>query len=175
MWRIVVVILAAVWLGPAPISAQSSVSAVHRLLDLMGRSIPSAAEQNRPTAVIPRTWADQAVASLEVPLAGAAASPVHISAKYYYGIPVRPIYKSYAVYHPGKEPAGYIDWLKRQEPQMAFDAASLKSPEDWIAAGELVFDAPVGFGHIAAIGSDLYLRDPSWYQETGAPLARDGT
>ena len=110
-----------------------------------------------------------------MPLAVADASPVQISSTYYYGIPVRPIYKSYAVYHPSKEPPGYIDWLKRQEPQVAFDPANLKTPADWIAAGELVFDAPVGYGHIAGLGSDLYLRDPSWYQETGAPLARDGT
>src|SRR5262245_21829623 len=165
MWRVALAILAAIWVNTVLVSAQSSVSSVYRLLGLMGRSAtpsPSASS----TVAIPRTWDDEAVASLELPLAVRSASPVQISSKYYYGIPVRPIYKSYAVYHSGKEPAGYIDWLKRQEPQRAFDAANLKSPEDWIAAGELVFDAPVGYGHIAAFGSDLYLRDPSWYQET---------
>jgi hypothetical protein len=110
-----------------------------------------------------------------VPLAVAEASPVHVPSNYYYGIPVRPIFKSYAVYYPSKEPPGYIDWLKRQQPHVAFDATPLKTPEDWIAAGELVFDAPIAYGHIAAFGSDLYLRDAGWYRETGAPLAPDGT
>ena len=50
----------------------------------------------------------------QVQLAVAAASPIQILSTYDYGIPVRPIYKSYAVYHPSKEPPGYIDWLERQ-------------------------------------------------------------
>jgi hypothetical protein len=176
MWRLTVAIVAAIWVNTTLASAQSSVPTAYRLLELLrGRTTAPAAEHSRPTIPIPRTWDDQAVASLQVPLAVAAASPVQVSSTYYYGIPVRPIYKSYAVYHPGKEPAGYIDWLKRQEPLVVFDATRLKTPADWIAAGELVFDAPIAYGHIAAFGGDLYLRDPSWYQETGTPLARDGT
>jgi mono/diheme cytochrome c family protein len=125
--------------------------------------------------VIPRTWDDRAVASLQVPLAVADASPVQIPSTYYYGIRVEPIYTSYAVYHPDREPPGYIDWLSRQEPQVVFDPATLRTAKDWIAAGEVVFDAPLGYGHIAGVGSDLYLRNAGWYKETGAPLARDGT
>jgi hypothetical protein len=71
---------------------------------------------------IPKTWDEQALASLEVPLAEPEFSPQHISASYYYGIPVRPIYKSYPIYAPGKEPANYLEWLKQQQPEIAFDA-----------------------------------------------------
>ena len=78
--------------------------------------------QNR----IPKTWDDAAIASVTLPLAVADASPVQIPSKYYYGIPVRPIYKSYPVYHPTKEPPGYIDHLKQQEPVIAFDPSTLK-------------------------------------------------
>jgi hypothetical protein len=92
---------------------------------------------------IPKVWDDEAIASAIMPLAVAAATPVQIPSNYYYGIPVRPIYKSYPVYRPDREPAGYIEWLKQQEPQVAFDAATLKTPEDWIRAGEIVFDAPI--------------------------------
>jgi hypothetical protein len=176
MWRLTVAIVAAIWVNTALASAQSSVPSVYKLLEILrGGSTLPAAEQSRPTITIPRTWDDQAVASLQVPLAVAPATPVQVSSTYYYGIPVRPIYKSYAVYHPGKEPAGYLDWLKRQEPQVVFDATTLRTPADWIAAGELVFDAPIAYGHIASFGSDLYVRDPGWYRDTGAPLAPDGT
>src|ERR1700722_19171997 len=96
---------------------------------------------------IPRVWDDTAVASITVPLAVPAATPVQIPSKYYYGIPVRPIYKTYPVYRPDREPAGYLNWLKQQEPQIIFDSAKLKSRGDWIRAGELVFDAPIAFGH----------------------------
>jgi hypothetical protein len=61
------------------------------------------------TPVIPKTWDDEAMASLEVPLADPVGSPKHVSADYYYRIPIRPIYKSYPFYAPGREPVGY--WI----------------------------------------------------------------
>src|SRR5438034_7241503 len=39
--------------------------------------------------VIPRTWDDAPMAELEVPLADPIGSPKHVSADYYYKIPVR--------------------------------------------------------------------------------------
>jgi hypothetical protein len=75
------------------------------------------------------------VASLELPLAVPEASPVQIDSSSYYKLPVRAIYKSYPVYPPNKEPAGYFEWLERQEPEIAFDPSLLKTKEDWIRAG----------------------------------------
>src|SRR5262245_52412817 len=94
---------------------------------------------------IPKTWDDEALRSLEVPLATPAASPKHVSSEYYYQMPVRQIYKSYPVYYPGKEPAGYMAWLSKQEPQITFDASKLETEQDWIKAGEMVFEAPIDF------------------------------
>jgi len=51
-----------------------------------------------------KTWNDEAMAALEVPLADPRGSPKHVSAEYYYKIPVLPIYKQYPVYAPGHEP-----------------------------------------------------------------------
>jgi hypothetical protein len=125
---------------------------------------------------IPKTWDDNAMASLEVPLAEVSASPKFPPADYYYRIPVRPIYKSYPVYVPGREPAGYIDWLKQQEPVIVWDNAghtpSLKTEADWIEAGEIVFDAPRFFDADLTV---VEARDPAWYQKTGAPVSKDGT
>src|SRR5580700_1459378 len=95
---------------------------------------------------IPRTWKDADVLSLEVPLANPRFSPVHISEEQYYRIPERVIYKSYPVYRPGREPEGYMDWLKGQEPEVAFDASKLKTRQDWVRAGEIVFNAPASYG-----------------------------
>lgn len=122
--------------------------------------------------VIPKAWDDREMAGLEVPLAEQSASAKHVEADYYYRIPVRPIYKSYPVYAPGQEPPGYLDWLKRQEPELAFDAARLKTEADWIKAGEAVFDAPT-FYDVVVRAADL--RDPRWYEKTGARAAKDGT
>ena len=91
--------------------------------------------------VIPRTWNDQAVASIELPLASTGVRRAHLG-DYYYRMPVRPIYKSYQIYAPGKESAGYFDRLEQREPEIVFDPATLKTEADWIEAGELMVQAP---------------------------------
>jgi hypothetical protein len=63
-------------------------------------------------AQIPKVWDEDALRTLEIPLAIPDRSPVHIRADYYYRVPVRPVYRSYPIYPSGGEPAGYLDWLK---------------------------------------------------------------
>jgi hypothetical protein len=125
---------------------------------------------------IPKTWDDEAIATLEVPLANPVGSPKHVSADYYYRIPVPPIYKSYPVYAPGHEPASYMDSLKQQEPVIVWDDAGhappLKTEADWIKAGEIVFDAPTDFDRFITVAES---RDPDWYKQIGTPVAKDGT
>src|SRR6185503_1437275 len=67
---------------------------------------------------IPRVWDDEAASGFQVPLADGSVSRELVGSDYYYRIPVRTIYKSYAVYAPGREPAGYMEWLKQQEPEV---------------------------------------------------------
>jgi hypothetical protein len=122
---------------------------------------------------IPKTWADAAVAVFEVPLAKPKYSPIHISESDYYNIPARTIYRTYPVYHPDREPAGYMEWLKNQEPEVAFDAAKLKTEQDWIKAGETIFNAPVSFGPVFFGATDV--RDRKFYERTGMPVAKDGS
>ena len=119
----------------------------------------------------PKTWVDAEIAELEVPLADPVGSPKHISAEYYYRIPARKIYKSYPIYAPGKEGRGYLDWLKRQEPEIVFDATKLKTEADWITAGEIVFHAPVAF---EVVTPDDKTRNPKWYEKIGTLLMKDG-
>jgi hypothetical protein len=103
---------------------------------------------------IPKTWDEQALADLEVPLADASYSPKDISADDYYRIPVRPIYKSYPRYHVDKEPPGFGEWLRHQEPVVLWDDGAhrprLVTEADWINAGEMVFNAPVLFSSSTA-------------------------
>jgi cytochrome c2 len=116
-------------------------------------------------------WDDQALATMELPLANPDASPRHVRSDFYYRIPVRKIYKSYPIYAPGKEPADYLDSLAQLEPEVIFDQSALKTDEDWIRAGELVFDAPLGYGATFQISQ---VRSPEWYQQNGIPVTKDG-
>jgi hypothetical protein len=129
---------------------------------------------------IPRTWDDVAMATLEVPLANPIGSPKHVPASYYYRIPVRPIYKSYPVYAPGHEPLGYMEWLKRQEPQVVWDDKGHEPPlvttADWIKAGQIVFDADTDFvGEHGGLFTLSEVRSREWYDKTGVPLTREGS
>jgi len=125
------------------------------------------------SADVPKTWTQSDVDTLEVPLANARYSPIHISEDEYYRLPVRTIYKSYPVYRPDREPAGYMDWLRRQEPEVAFDPAQPKTPADWISAGALVFNAPTAYSPVFFGAAEV--RDPAFYKNSGMPVASDGT
>ena len=92
---------------------------------------------------IPRVWDHSAVKDFELPLARRERSPRYMTAEEYYTLKVRPIYRSYPVYEAGKEPPGYIEWLKEREPEVIFDASTLHTKEDWIRAGKIVFEADV--------------------------------
>ena len=119
--------------------------------------------------VIPRTWDEERLAAMTLPSANPGVRIVYVSADYYYKMPVLPIYKSYPVYHPDKEPPGYLNWLREQEPEViVFDASKLKTEADWIKAGELLFNSAFEFRPIKEV------RDPSWYEKIGVPLTKEG-
>lgn len=138
-----------------------------------GPPVAQAASAPAPSPVIPKTWTVEDLRALEVPLVKPEYSPHYlVDTDFYYRIPVRQIYKTYPIYHPSKEPPGYMESLKNREPEIVFDPAKLKTEEDWIRAGELVFDAP-----ITLYGQDLIdqVHDPKWYEAVGVPVAKDGT
>ena len=121
--------------------------------------------------MIPRTWDAPELATFELPLVQADRSALHATPDYYYRLAVRPIYKSYPVYAPGTEPAGYLEWLAQQEPALGFDPPALGTDAEWIAAGEAVFDAPIGYGATFKVAT---LRDRDWYERNHVPVTKDG-
>jgi hypothetical protein len=54
-----------------------------------------------------------------------------------------------------------MEWLAQQEPALAFDAPALRTDAEWIAAGEAVFDAPLGYGATFKVAA---LPDRGWYE-----------
>jgi len=120
---------------------------------------------------IPKTWDPVALTTLEVPNADPSRSPVAVPVEYYGRVPVRPVYRTYPVYAPGREPAGYLAWLQKQEPQITFDPKRLHSSEDWTKAGEFVFDAPFGFDFAFTVND---VRSKAWFEHVKPPLTPDG-
>ena len=127
---------------------------------------------SRQSPAIPSFWDSEALHDYELPLATPRATPSHVSRDYYYALPERVLYKSYPIYHPDREPAGYLERLKAAQPERAFDPASLRTDADWIAAGQQVFEMPIDYG--TPIVTMQMVRDPQWYARHRMPLSRDG-
>lgn len=125
---------------------------------------------------VPKTYEDAAMATWHLPLATRTASPAFLPAPYFYARKVRPIYQSFPVYHPDREPAGYLSQIERTPPRILWDdhgnQPKLDSKMDWIRAGELVYDAPLWTRPLQEVS---YFRDRTWLKEMGIPVAQDGT
>jgi len=117
---------------------------------------------------IPRTFDEEGLEDFELPLPRGMIAE-HITPEYYYGIPERVIYTTHPMYHPDHEPEGYLDSLRALGPSIALDTDTIDTDDEWIRAGELVFDAP-----------QLYLGlegnfSPEALVAAGTPAAPDGT
>ncbi len=122
-----------------------------------------------PPAIVPRTWDDIEMASTTLPLANPHATPKHITADYYYRIPVRPIYKSYPVYALGKEPTGIHRMAQTPGTTDRLRLVPAQNPGDWIRAGEIVFDAPIFYD---AVVKPAHIKDPRWYESTSVLVGK---
>ncbi len=141
-------------------------------LTLAARPDGQAPAAGAPTP-IPEFWSEVLLEDYELPLATPSRTPRHVSRDYYYALPERQVFRSYPVYHPDREPPGYMDQLRAAEPQVAFDAAALRTEADWIAAGRLVFELPIDVN--GPILRPSHVRDRAWYAKHRVPVAADGT
>jgi len=134
--------------------------------------------QTNPTA--PRFWTDDAMQGVELPLANSRATPSHITEEYYYQIPEMKLHRSYPVYHPDEEPSGYYEKLLTTAPEIIWDNEQrppLESEADWVAAGALIFEMPIGFGSgrmLPSMETNLFVRDANWYAEHAIPTTKEG-
>ena len=77
-------------------------------------ALTSNAFPQKSSSEIPSVWDDKEVARFELPLAQRDRSPRYMTAAEYYALKVRPIYRSYPAYAPGREPIGYRESLKKK-------------------------------------------------------------
>ena len=99
-------------------------------------------QSGKPTAAaskIPKVWDEAALADWATPVAGLNLRPTNLSANEYYAMSVENL-RTYPVYFPGREPAGYWEMLQRVGPKPLIEPEKLTTEADWIAAGQRVFD-----------------------------------
>ena len=88
---------------------------------------------------VPRVWDESALASWATPLAGLNERPTHMSAAEYYAIPEENL-RTYPVYAPDREPAGYWESLQKKKPEALIDLSKIRTDADWIRDGRRVFE-----------------------------------
>lgn len=121
---------------------------------------------------IPRIWTDEAMKDWELPNSNPDYSAQPVSEEFYYNLPERVIYKTYPVYHPDHEPEGYWEWLHELEAEIVLDESILLTEEDYIKAGELLFDYPIDT--LGAVISTKHVRNIDFYAATEMPLTPEG-
>lgn len=127
----------------------------------------------RVQSEVPRIWVDEALKDWATPIAALKVRPGHYSAAEYYSAPSDNL-QTYPVYQLDREPAGYWDQLRKHQPRPLVDAAAMRTPADWIAAGARAFlelDAIEGRTSNPAILDRV--RGPGGLQ--GLPTLADGT
>ena len=86
----------------------------------------------------PRVWTDKELAEWATPVTGLNIRPGHFSEREYYSAPEASLYRTYPVYFPGKEPAGYADFIATRKPEPLIRAGA-RTKAQWIQAGQTVF------------------------------------
>jgi len=126
------------------------------------------AEQPAAPAELRRIWDDAELREITLPPVLPQGKILYLPSDAYYRLKPLPIYKTYPVYHPDREPKGYFEWLGKQEPEIAFDSQKLKSDADWMRAGRIVFEAPTDFAPAGTI------HDRTWFIKVRPPITTDG-
>lgn len=87
----------------------------------------------------PKIWDSGELATWATPLAGLGVPPSFYSEEEYYAAPVDNL-RSYPVYHPDHEPAGYRQWLEKRKPEPLVEVGRPRTRVEWVEAGRRVFD-----------------------------------
>jgi mono/diheme cytochrome c family protein len=116
-----------------------------------------------------RIWDEAELSKITLPPALPEGKILYLPSVAYYKLKPLSIYKTYPVYHPDREPNGYFEWLRKQEPEIAFNPQRLESESSWRAAGRIVFEAPTDFAPAETI------HNQAWFIKVQPPVAKDGT
>jgi mono/diheme cytochrome c family protein len=109
------------------------------------------------------------------PVAGLNQRPGHFSQAEYERAPIDNL-RSYPVYYPGREPAGYWAMLQTVGPKPLIEPATLTTEADWIRAGKRVFEEyDIPAFRISNPKAIAAARNPSTFARSSVKARADGT
>ena len=125
----------------------------------------------------PRTWDSRALSNWATPLALTGIRPGHFTENEYYRAPTDN-YRTYPVYDPEREPAGYWEALKKKKPEPLVDPARTGPHFNWVVAGKRVWEElDVPYFRLFDAESVAMARSAKYVRESGRKLRLrpDGT
>jgi len=79
---------------------------------------------------IPKTWDIDAIKKSHLPPPDPSVEVQYAPEEYYNSLPEHVIYKTYPRYAQGHQPKGYLDSLRKLDPEITFDASNIKTPQE---------------------------------------------
>src|SRR5688572_5369287 len=102
--------------------------------------VAGALGQSRDARVqAPRYWNDRELSDWALPVVGLNVRPGHFSEKEFYAAAGGEWVRTYPVYFPGREPAGYWDMIRQKKPEPLI-APGARTIAEWVTAGKQVWD-----------------------------------
>src|SRR5215467_15558029 len=108
------------------------------ILSLCLATAAVSAAADKPTQA-PRIWSDEALRDWPNVVTGVNARPRLYSEAEYYAAPLDNL-RSYPVYHPDREPPGYLESLLKRGSEPLIEIGKARTREGWIEAGRRVWD-----------------------------------
>jgi hypothetical protein len=133
------------------------------------------AQSNGKLIEAPRFWNDHDLSDWATPVAGLNVRPGHYSEREYYSAPVGELVRTYPVYFPGREPAGYWEMLQNAKPEPLITPGP-RTMADWVKKGRRVF-REMDFPYLRSYDPKLAatVRSAEEYRKLGGHPQKDGT
>jgi hypothetical protein len=122
-----------------------------------------------------RFWNDRELSDWALPVARLNVRPGHFSEREYDTAPDAEWVRTYPVYFPGREPAGYWETIQQKKPEPLISAGA-RTMSEWISAGRQVFqemDVPLFRSTDPALIA--IVRSADAYTKRGGHPRKDGT
>jgi hypothetical protein len=148
---------------------------MRRPLLLLAASLCFAQESPTQKVPAPRIWNDQSLADWAAPIVGLDVRPSLFSEKDYYSAPPEEWVRTYPVYFPGREPAGYWETMRNKKPEPLI-VPGPRTQAEWVASGQIVFrELDFAASRTYDLKYFAILRSAEKFKKLGGHPQKDGT
>lgn len=123
----------------------------------------------------PKIWDEVKLKDWELPLANGGPARTQLTEKEYYLSPVLN-FQTYPVYHPDREPSGYMEMLNKLDPKPLVEVGKARTQSEWIELGKRIYRELSTPSRADSTNAELvaFLRDRKAIDSERIPVEPDG-